>query len=36
MWKIRYNIEDEEDLLMLGAGYIYLQKKKVLTKDFFG
>lgn len=28
MWKIRKNIEDEEDLLMLGAGYIYLQQKK--------
>lgn len=28
MWKIRKNIEDEEDLLMLGAGYIYLQQQQ--------
>ncbi|KAL4101031.1 hypothetical protein QTP88_021052 [Uroleucon formosanum] len=28
MWKIRKNIEDDEDLLMLGAGYIYLQQQQ--------
>lgn len=28
MWKMRKNIEDEEDLLMLGAGYMYLQQQQ--------
>jgi len=25
MWTLKRDIEDDEDLLMLGAGYIYLQ-----------
>jgi len=36
MWKLKRDIEDEdyEDLLMLGAGYIYqqLQSKKINNK----
>jgi len=35
MWKIRKNIEDEEDLLMLGAGYIYLQQQQKSIKRRF-
>ena len=36
MWKIRKNIEDDEDLFMLGAGYIYLQQqKKIKNKRRF-
>lgn len=32
MWKLKRDIEDDEDLLMLGAGYIYLQSKKKSNK----
>jgi len=34
MWKLKRDIEDNEDLLMLGAGYIYLQlqSKKINNK----
>jgi len=34
MWKLKRDIEDDEDLLMLGVGYIYLQfqSKKINNK----